>query len=111
MRPGKKVIDQMGGAGLEIKSRSTLFISETMLSSPYSLFSLEIPRAALEKADVLLNMKHGIVRLDNIWGAASTLRPVKFLIKKIQLLLKEYLSSGDIEEATRCLKVFIVHGC
>jgi len=60
--------------------------------------------AALEKADVLLNMKHGIVRLDNIWGAASTLRPVKFLIKKIQLLLKEYLSSGDIEEATRCLK-------
>jgi len=32
------------------------------------------------------------------------LRPVKFLIKKIQLLLKEYLSSGDVEEATRCLK-------
>jgi programmed cell death protein 4 len=60
--------------------------------------------AALEKADILLNMKHGIVRLDNIWGAASTLRPVKFLVKKIQLLLKEYLSSGDIEEATRCLK-------
>lgn len=60
--------------------------------------------AALEKADVLLNMKHGIVRLDNIWGVASTLRPVKFLIKKIQLLLKEYLSSGDIVEATRCLR-------
>merc|ERR1719244_1015255 len=66
--------------------------------------SAQHAEAALEKADVLLNMKHGIVRLDNIWGAASTLRPVKFLIKKIQLLLKEYLSSGDIEEATRCLK-------
>jgi len=66
--------------------------------------SAQHAEAALEKADVLLNMKHGIVRLDNIWGAASTLRPVKFLIKKIQLLLKEYLSSGDIQEATRCLK-------
>jgi len=66
--------------------------------------SAQHAEAALEKADVLLNMKHGIVRLDNIWGAASTLRPVKFLIKKIQLLLKEYLSSGDIHEATRCLK-------
>jgi len=66
--------------------------------------SAQHAEAALEKADVLLNMKHGIVRLDNIWGAASTLRPVKFLIKKIQLLLKEYLSSGDVEEATRCLK-------
>jgi programmed cell death protein 4 len=59
---------------------------------------------ALTKADVLLSMKHGIVRLDNIWGSASTLRPMKFLIKKVQLLLKEYLSSGDIAEATRCLK-------
>lgn len=66
--------------------------------------SAQHAEAALEKADVLLNMKHGIVRLDNIWGAASTLRPVKFLIKKIQLLLKEFLSSEDIEEATRCLK-------
>jgi len=66
--------------------------------------SAQHAEAALEKADVLLNMKHGIVRLDNIWGAASTLRPVKFLVKKIQLLLKEFLSSGDIEEATRCLK-------
>jgi len=66
--------------------------------------SAQHAETALEKADVLLNMKHGIVRLDNIWGAASTLRPVKFLIKKVQLLLKEFLSSEDIEEATRCLK-------
>jgi hypothetical protein len=74
-------------------------------------FSNLLFRAALEKADVLLNMKHGIVRLDNIWGVASTLRPVKFLIKKIQLLLKEYLSSGDIVEATRCLRVCMWISC
>jgi len=31
-------------------------------------------------------------------------RPVKYLVKKIVLLLKEYLCSGDIKEATRCLQ-------
>ena len=29
---------------------------------------------------------------------------IKYLVKKIVLLLKEYLCSCDIEEATRCLK-------
>ncbi|XP_067935459.1 programmed cell death protein 4-like [Watersipora subatra] len=58
---------------------------------------------ALEKAEVLLSLKHGIVRLDNVWGVGGGLRPVKTLIKKIVLLLKEYLSSGDANEAIRCL--------
>lgn len=59
---------------------------------------------AIGHADVLLNMKHGLVRLDNVWGVSGGMRPVKYLIKQIQLLLKEYLSSGDAEEATRCLQ-------
>ncbi len=49
-------------------------------------------------------MKHGLVRLDNVWGVGGGVRPVKYLIKKIVLLLKEYLSSSDINEATLCLK-------
>jgi len=61
-------------------------------------------RQALDKADVLLNMKHGLVRLDEIWGAGGGNRPVKYLKKKMLMLLKEYLSSGDMDEATRCLK-------
>jgi hypothetical protein len=32
------------------------------------------------------------------------IRPVKYLVKKIVLLLKEYLCSCDVQEATRCLK-------
>jgi programmed cell death protein 4 len=61
-------------------------------------------RIAIEHADVLLNMKHGLVRLDSVWGVSGGMRPVKYLIKQIQSLLKEFLSSGDIEEATRCLQ-------
>ena len=44
------------------------------------------------------------MRLDNVWGVGGGLRPVKYLIKQIVLLLKEYLCSGDIEEASRCLR-------
>jgi len=63
----------------------------------------EHARSALDKADLLLGMKHGIVRLDNVWGEGGGNRPVKYLVKRMNLLLKEYLSSGDIDEATRCL--------
>ncbi|PVD30284.1 hypothetical protein C0Q70_09548 [Pomacea canaliculata] len=60
-------------------------------------------KLAVDHADVLLNQTHGIVRLDNIWGQGGGTRPVKLLIRKIVMLLKEYLSSGDITEATHCL--------
>ncbi|XP_019644334.1 PREDICTED: programmed cell death protein 4-like isoform X3 [Branchiostoma belcheri] len=60
--------------------------------------------AALDRAHVLLSMKHGMVRLDNVWGVGGGQRPVKYLIKKMNMLLREYLSSRDIQEATRCLQ-------
>lgn len=63
----------------------------------------EISRKALEAAHKLLQMKHGIVRLDNVWGFGGGIRPVKTLIKKIVLLINEYLSSKDMREAERCV--------
>jgi programmed cell death protein 4 len=41
--------------------------------------------------------------LDNVWGVGGGIRPVKYLVKKIVLLLKEYLCSQDVTEASRCL--------
>ena len=60
-------------------------------------------RQALARAETLLSMKHGLVRLDNVWGVGGGLRPVKYLTRQMTLLLQEYLSSGDLQEATRCL--------
>jgi len=60
-------------------------------------------RKALCRAENLLSMKHGMVRLDAVWGVGGSTRPVKYLVKQIQLLLQEYLCSCDINEATRCL--------
>ncbi|GFS90663.1 programmed cell death protein 4 [Nephila pilipes] len=64
----------------------------------------EHARAALEHADALLSMKHGLVRLDNVWGVGGGMRPVKYLINQMHLLLKEYLCSGDSAEACRCIQ-------
>ncbi|XP_067259459.1 programmed cell death protein 4a isoform X2 [Chanodichthys erythropterus] len=61
-------------------------------------------RAALDRAAVLLSMKREIMRLDNVWGVGGGQRPVKHLIKEMNLLLKEYLVSGELTEAEHCLR-------
>jgi programmed cell death protein 4 len=60
-------------------------------------------KSALEKAEVLLSMNHGIAHLDSIWGCGGGNRPVMLLSNKIVELLKEYINSGDKVEAQRCL--------
>ena len=57
----------------------------------------------LNRAQSLLSMRHGLVRLDAVWGLGGATRPVKHLVKKMTLLLHEYLSSDDVQEAQRCL--------
>ncbi|XP_034044230.1 programmed cell death protein 4a [Thalassophryne amazonica] len=64
----------------------------------------EHARVALDRAAVLLSMKREMVRLDNVWGVGGGLRPVKHLIKEMNLLLQEYLTSGDVSEAEHCLR-------
>eukprot|EP00128_Syssomonas_multiformis_P004224 Colp12_sorted_trinity150504_noHs@12401 len=63
----------------------------------------ENAQSVLNSANVLLKMKHGLVRLDNVWGVGGGNRPVKLLVKKIVLALKEFLSSDDTNEADRCI--------
>lgn len=59
---------------------------------------------SLTYANSLINAKHGLIRLDTVWGLTGGARPVKYLIKQMRLLLKEYLSSLDVKEAERCLR-------
>uniref|UniRef100_D3TLD2 Programmed cell death protein 4 n=1 Tax=Glossina morsitans morsitans TaxID=37546 RepID=D3TLD2_GLOMM len=64
--------------------------------------------AAIRRADTLLQMKQGWAHLDNVWGMGGPLRPVKTITKQMTLLLKEYLSSRDVQEAHRCLRALEV---
>ena len=66
-------------------------------------------KAALDtlgKASVLVNMKHGLVRLDNVWGVSGGIRPVKHLIKKMHQILKEYVASSGMWKISRRKKFF-----
>lgn len=64
----------------------------------------DLAKQALARADVLLSMKHGMTRLDNVWGVGGGLRPVTSLVRSMGLLLQEYLISDDTKEAARCLQ-------
>lgn len=45
----------------------------------------------MNEAAVLLKMKHGMVRLDSVWGVAGGRRPVKLLVKKVTVVVVVYL--------------------
>lgn len=64
----------------------------------------EKTRASCIHANALLKMPHGLVRLDNVWGAGGAMRPVQSLVKQIQLILSEYVVSADKDEAQRCVR-------
>ncbi|XP_064007371.1 programmed cell death protein 4-like isoform X3 [Pogoniulus pusillus] len=64
----------------------------------------EHARAALDRAAVLLRIKRDVNRLDNVWGVGGGQRPVKHLVKEMNLLLREYLLSGEVSEAEHCLR-------
>lgn len=74
------------------------------VTKPEDLTALnEYGLAAIKRADTLLHLKQGWAHLDNVWGMGGPLRPVKIITKQMTLLLQEYLSSRDIQEAHRCL--------
>jgi len=64
----------------------------------------EYAQAALKHAHTHLSMQAGWAHLDNVWGVGGGLRPVKTITQQMNLLLREYILSRDIEEAHRCIQ-------
>jgi programmed cell death protein 4 len=52
-------------------------------------------KKALCRADTLLNMKHGMVRLDNVWGVGGGIKPVKYLVSLGVTFLAVFTSVPD----------------
>lgn len=59
-------------------SYTSLFLLLSLTPSPTLTRS-----AALRRAELLLSMKHGLARLDNVWGVGGGQRPVMFIIGKV----------------------------
>ncbi|KAF7646732.1 hypothetical protein LDENG_00183130 [Lucifuga dentata] len=83
---------------------SDQILSKSYIESYKGRVDCEHTRAALDRAAVLLKMSMGGLRIDNQWGMGGGQRPVIQLIKEMNLLLKEYILSGDDSEAERCLR-------
>lgn len=58
-------------------------------------------KVALNKAEVLLKMNNGLTRLENIWGVGDGSQ--SYLSNQMVMVVKEYLASADMVEATRRL--------
>jgi programmed cell death protein 4 len=61
-------------------------------------------RAAVKKAATLLSRKHAMVMLDSVWGFHGQSESVKKICKRINLIVKEFISSDDIAEAERGIR-------
>lgn len=65
----------------------------------------------VQKAKSLLSIPHGAARLSRVWGPSALVMSddddetyISALKSEIKMLLIEYLSSGDIDEAVACVK-------
>ncbi|XP_004066380.1 programmed cell death protein 4 [Oryzias latipes] len=79
-------------------------LSKTYIDGYRGKVDCEYARAALDRAVVLLKMSKGGLRIDGQWSIGGGQRSVTQLIKEVNLLLKEYILSGDLKEAERCLR-------
>lgn len=73
-----------------------------MISDAAALNDDEYGTVSAREARLLLSIPH--YNLSHIWGVGGGNQPMTVLKAKINLLLKEYLSSGDSEEAIRCIQ-------
>lgn len=58
----------------------------------------------MEAASALVNKRHGLAKLDNIWGKAGSRRSIKRLMDTISSALQEYVISSDLNECERQLR-------
>lgn len=66
-------------SALQLFGSDLIGVSSTVLS-----------RVAVKRAEVLLKMKHGMVRLDAVWGSGGGRRPVKVLVNKVRMAMSLY---------------------
>lgn len=91
----KKQVAQFLARGIADEVLPPSFLSDPLVES--------LGGEMVEQAKVLLSIKHGVVRLERVWGLGEG-SPVEMLKPEIKLILREYLSSGDIDEACACIK-------
>eukprot|EP00123_Amoebidium_parasiticum_P015346 comp22917_c1_seq2/m.36271 comp22917_c1_seq2/g.36271 ORF comp22917_c1_seq2/g.36271 comp22917_c1_seq2/m.36271 type:complete len:416 (-) comp22917_c1_seq2:394-1641(-) len=65
-------------------------------------------REVVRTAHTLINMRHGLARLDSVWKGGACRRSITALVEQMAGMLREYVASGDIKEAERQIRAWHV---
>lgn len=71
-------------------------------------FIVELGSSVVDQAKVFLSMRHNSARLEHIWGISGSVLPVSELKEQIDMIIQEYIISGDLGEALVCIKTLNV---
>lgn len=75
-----------------------------VLGFDYGLSAPRLVRRAMKKAAALVKTPQGLSRLEFVWGVSGARSPVGDLRSRINMLLREYLDTESIEEASICIR-------
>jgi len=93
--PAKKLLSQFVARAVADEILAPSFLADPLIQ--------HIGAEVVENAKVLLSIKHGLVRLEHVWGTSSS-SSVKELKQEIKMLLQEFTNSSDLDEACECVK-------
>lgn len=61
-------------------------------------------RNTMLKAVALISNPQGLARLEHIWGMSGARTPVRDLQNQVNMILKEFVDTGYVHEAERCIR-------
>ncbi|CAH8840987.1 unnamed protein product [Trichobilharzia szidati] len=102
-RPGtRNLSDSSSGGSVSVDNSSSGIGSASSLVT-VNMVRPDLALQALNRAESILTLRHAFSRLENIWGVPAGPKATKVLAKKIRRLLKSFIDSNDIDEATEAL--------
>ncbi|KAK4469568.1 hypothetical protein MN116_007108 [Schistosoma mekongi] len=103
-RPGtRNFSDSSSGGSVSVDTSGSSGIGSASSLITINMARPDIALQALNKAESILTLRHTFAKLDNIWGVPAGPKATKMLVKKIRRLLKSFISSNDVDEATEAL--------
>ncbi|VDQ16677.1 unnamed protein product [Trichobilharzia regenti] len=102
-RPGtRNLSDSSSGGSVSVGNSSSGIGSASSLVT-VNMIRPDLALQALNRAESILTLRHAFSRLENIWGVPAGPKATKVLAKRIRRLLKSFIDSNDIDEATEAL--------
>ncbi|VDO54235.1 unnamed protein product [Schistosoma margrebowiei] len=95
--------DSSSGGSVSVDTSASSGIGSASSLITVNMSRPDLALQALNRAESILTLRYAYARLDNIWGVPAGPKATKMLVKKIKRLVKSFIESNDIDEATAAL--------